>query len=121
MLAGFRFGIAQNIVITLPASLLLRLVGEQPYEICEKTCVAPAPEKNAIGGKSVAAGTAGLLVILLNRFRQGEMDHSAHGGFVDAKTEGNRSDENAHFVRHPALLILAAGGGIHFAVIGEGR
>src|SRR5580700_1685857 len=108
-------------LIALPASLLFRLVGEQADEIREKTRIAPAPEQNAIGGKPIPTGTASFLVILLDRFRQSEMDHSADGSLVDAETESNRADEDADFVRHPSLLILATGVGFHLAVIRESR
>src|ERR1700758_3763889 len=121
MLAGFRFGIAQDLVIALPASFLFRLVSEQTDEIREKTRIAPAPEQNAIGGKPIATGTAGFLVGLLDRFRQGEMYHRADGSLVDAETEGNRANEDAYFVRHPSLLILAPGLRFHLAVIRKSR
>src|SRR5580693_923837 len=108
-------------MIALPASLLFRLVSEQADEIREKTRIAPAPEQNAIGGKPIPTGTASFLVILLDRFRQCEMDHGANGSLVDAETESNRANEDAHFVRHPSLLILATGFRFHLAVIRESR
>src|SRR5246127_4426241 len=108
-------------MIALPASLLFRLVSQQADEICEKARIAPAPKQNAIGGKPIATGTAGFLVILLNRFRQCEMYHRADGSLVDAETEGNRANEDANFVRHPPLLILTAGVRFHLAVIRESR
>src|SRR5579862_10044800 len=86
----------------------------------KQVSIAFAPEEDAIGGKTVAAGTSRFLVILLNRFRQGEMYHRADGSLVDAKTESNRANENAHFVRHPSLLIQAPGFRFHLAVIREG-
>src|SRR5579864_434274 len=108
-------------MIALPASLLFRLVGEQTDEIREKARIPSAPEQNAIGGKPVATGTSRFLVVLLDRFRQSEMDHSAHCSLVDAETESNRANENAHFVRHPSLLILATGFRLHLAVIRKSR
>ena len=120
VLAGFGFCIAQNLVVALPASRFFRFVSKQTDEIREKAGIALAPEEDAIGGKSVASGTACFLIILLDGFWQREVDHSANGGLVDAESESNCADEDADFVGHPAFLILATALGIHFAVIRKG-
>src|ERR1700690_3015719 len=116
MLAGFRLGVADDLAIAVPTSISLRFVAELIYEVCEETDVLLAPQENAIGGKAVATGAAGFLVILLDRFRQSEVDYGAHGGFIDAEAESDRADEDGNFVGHPKLLILAATVAIHFAV-----
>jgi len=48
------------------------------------------------------------------------MNDGADAGLVDAEAESDGTDHDANFVGHPALLILAALVGIHFAVITDG-
>ena len=55
-----------------------------------------APEQDAIGGKAVATGAARFLVILLDGFRQREMDHGADGGFIDAQAESDGADKDGN-------------------------
>src|SRR6267142_836961 len=78
------------------------------------------PEKKAIGGEAVTAGAACFLVILLDTFRESEMNDGAHGGLVDAQAEGHGAHQDAHFVGHPLFLVFAAGAAIHLAVIADG-
>ena len=47
------------------------------------------------------------------------MNDGSHRGFVNAKPEGNGANEQAYFVRHPALLVLAPYAAIHFGVIAD--
>ncbi len=78
------------------------------------------PEHDAVGGLAIASGAPGFLVILLDGFRQRQMDDGADGCFVNAEAEGDGADQYAHFVGHPALLIAAAVVAVHFAVIADG-
>ena len=78
------------------------------------------PEEEAIGGEAVASGAARFLVILLDAFWESEMNDGAHGGLVDAQTEGHGADQDADFVGHPFFLVFAAGAVFHLAVIANG-
>ena len=70
--------------------------------------VALLPEQNAICGATVPARASRLLVILLDRWRQRQVNDRSNGGFIDAKPERDRPHQHAHFIGHPALLILTA-------------
>ena len=71
-------------------------------------------------GSAIASGASRFLVILLDRFRQREMNHRAHRRLVDAQSEGDRAHQHAHFVRHPAFLIAPPQVAFHLAVISDG-
>ena len=70
MTAGPGLSEAANLVITLPRSLLLRGIVELVNEIRQQAHIAFLPQQNAIGGLPIASRAAGLLVVLLNGFRQ---------------------------------------------------
>jgi hypothetical protein len=53
--------------------------------------VAEAVGHPRVGGRAVAAGAAGLLVIALDALRQVEVRDEAHVGLVDAHAEGDGS------------------------------
>src|SRR5260370_40342379 len=80
-----------NFVVTLPGALFLRRIVNLADEIRVQARIAFLPQKNAIGWQAVASCAARFLVILFNRFQQREMNDGAHGGFVDAHAEGERS------------------------------
>jgi len=77
------------------------------------------PEKEAIGGETVAAGAACFLVVLLDALRESEMNDGAHGGLVDSQAKAWCRPEYA-LRRHPLFLVFAAGAGFHLAVIADG-
>src|SRR6266404_9588780 len=107
-------------VKALLASLLLHRFRNLAYEIFLPDEINTSPEKEAIGGKAVAAGAACFLVVLLNALRESEMNDGAHGGLVDSQAERHRADQDAHFVGHPLFLVFAAGAAFHLAVVADG-
>ena len=85
MPAIFRFGETTDHVIALPGALLLLRLCDLPDEMGQEANIAHLPQENAIRGIAVAARSSGLLIKLLDRFRQGEMNHGANSGFIDAQ------------------------------------
>ena len=71
-------------VKALLGSLLLHRLRNLAYEVSLSAEIAASPEEEAIGGERVAAGASRFLVILLDALREREMNHRAHGGFMDA-------------------------------------
>src|SRR3989475_11008039 len=120
MPAALRFGKAADCAIALPGTLLLCRVGYLLDEVRQQAGITLLPEQKAISRKPVAPGAPRLLVILLNRFRQREMNHGAYGSFVDTQSESYGAHQHGHFVRHPAFLVAPSSAGIHLAVICNG-
>ena len=60
--------------------------------------VAAGVEQHALGLQAVAAGPAGLLLVVLQRLGHGRVQHEADVGAVDAHAEGDRGHD------HVALL-----------------
>ena len=107
-------------VIALPGAVALGGVGDLVGEKSEQAGVLFLPEHDAVGGLAIASGASGFLVILLDGFRQREMNDGADGGLINSQPKGNGADQHAHFVGHPALLIAAAVVRVHFAVVADG-
>src|SRR6266446_2376771 len=107
-------------VKALLGSLLLHRFRNLAYEIFLPDEINTSPEKEAIGGKTVAAGAACFLVVLLDTLRESKMNDGAHGGLVDSQAEGHGADQNTHFVGHPLFLVFAAGAAFHLAVVADG-
>src|SRR3989442_11296537 len=120
MPAALRFGKAADCAIALPGALLLCRVGYLLDEVRQQAGITLLPEQKAISQKPVAPGAPRLLIILLDRFRQREMNHGAYGSLVDTQSESYGAHQHAHFVRHPALLVAPSSAGIHLAVICDG-
>src|SRR5712692_9889733 len=120
MPATLRFGKAADCAIALPGTRLLCRVGYLLDEVRQQAGIALLPEQKAISRMPVAPGASRLLVILLDRFRQREMNHGAYGSLVDTQSESYGAHQHAHFVRHPALLVAPSSPGIHLAVICNG-
>ena len=118
--AALGFNEAADDAIALPAALLLGWIADLFDEMREQSRISLLPKQHAIGGKTVASRTARFLVILLDRFRQREMDHSANGGFIDPQAKGDGADQHADFVGHPSFLVAPAGGVVHLAVVADG-
>ena len=79
-----RFREAAHGVIALPGAFLFGGVNNLFDEIREQPGIALLPEQNTVGGIAVASGAARFLVVLLDRLWQREVNHGAHGGFVNA-------------------------------------
>ena len=107
-------------MVALPGTLALRGIGDLVGEVSQQAGVFLLPEHHAVGGAAVAPGAACLLVVLFNRFGQREMDHGPNVRLVDAESEGDRPNQHAYFVRHPAFLVVLARSGVHFAVVRRG-
>ena len=109
-----------DFAVALPGAFFLRIVFDFSVEVGVEAGIFFLPEQEAIGGEAVTAGAACFLVILLDTFRESEMNDGAHGGLVDAQAEGHGAHQDAHFVGHPLFLVFAAGAAIHLAVIADG-
>ena len=79
------------------------------------------PEQYAIRRPPIPSRAARLLVVLLDRLRQRQVNHGPYRRFVDAQPERDGSHQHPHFVRHPSFLILPAQGRFHFRVIRNRR
>ena len=101
--------------------LALRIIRNLIDEVFQKDEVALLPKQHAIRRTSISPRAARLLVILLDRLRQRQVNHGAHRGLVDAKAERDRSHQHPHFVRHPSFLVLPPHGRFHLPVIRDGR
>ena len=120
MPAAIRFGEPADGVIALPRPLFLRRVNDLIGKICQQGRVPLLPQQNAIRRLPIASGASGFLVILLDRFGQRQMHHRPHRSLVDAQSEGDRAHQHAHFIRHPAFLVVPSLRGLHLAVIADG-
>jgi hypothetical protein len=74
-----------------------------------------------IGRQAVTAGTAGLLIIGLDRARQIEMGDIAHVRLVDAHAEGDGGDQAEIFLFQEGILIGVAKRAVHAGMIGAAR
>src|SRR5271169_863240 len=117
MAAAIRVDESPDGVIALPCPFLLGWVRNLSDEVRKQSRIAFLPEQNAICGKAVAPSSSRLLVILLDRLGQRQVNYGAHRGFVDSQSEGDRPDQHAYFVGHPAFLITPAEVRVHFPVI----
>ncbi len=115
--AFLSFGETAHGVITLPGALLFVGVLQSFNEVGQQSRIAFLPEQRAIGRQPVAACASGLLVILLDRLRQRQVDHRPHRRFVDPQPECQRAHQYRNFVGHPGFLIVPAFFRVHFPVI----
>lgn len=77
--------------------------------------VAVAVEKKAVGDFTIPPASAGFLIVALDRFREGGMDHKAHIGLIDPHSKCNGGTDNlegnrtGHFMQgkqeHPGLTL----------------
>ena len=82
--------------------------------------VAGGEEEDAVAGPAVAAGAPGFLVIALNGFGQGVVDHQADVGLVNAHSESNGGGDHGNRAVNKAFLGAAAGIGVQAGVVGDG-
>jgi hypothetical protein len=85
-----------------------------------KADVVGAVERQRIGGRTIPARAADLLVIGLDRFWQVGLRDPADVGLVHAHAEGDRGHDDQPVLGGEAVLDLAAVVGLHPAVIGAG-
>src|SRR3546814_18401906 len=69
---------------------------------------------------AVAAGTAGCLVVALDRLGQVEVGDEAYVGLVDAHAEGDGGDDHHALVAQETALVLRARRRIQAGVVGQG-
>jgi hypothetical protein len=65
--------------------------------------VGAGVEQDALGLQAVAAGPAGLLLVVLQRLGQGRVQHEAHVGAIDAHPEGHRGHDDVALLARPAF------------------
>ncbi len=111
---------AFDFMVALPGTFFFGGILDFADEKSVQAGVFLLPEQEAIGGEGIASRAARFLIVLLDAFGEREMNHGAHGGFVDAQTEGQGADHDAHFIGHPFFLVLAPSGAFHLAVIADG-
>ena len=61
-------------------------------------------EQHALGLQAVAAGAAGLLLVVLDRLRHGGVDDAAHVAAVDAHAEGDGGDDDVELLGREGVL-----------------
>src|SRR5690606_40797854 len=71
-------------------------------------------------GHAVAARTAGLRVVALDRLGQVDMGDEAHVGLVDAHAEGDRRHHHHAVALQEPALVLGAYLRLHAGVVGQG-
>src|SRR6185437_5082211 len=79
MAAGFRLHETANFVVPLPRAVFLCRIVDLPDEVTQRARVAFLPKQHAIRGQPVTSSAARLLIELLDRFWQRQMNHRAHG------------------------------------------
>jgi len=109
-----------DLVVAIPGAVFFLRAGDLVDKESPQAVVFLLPEDVAVRRQAIASGASGFLVELFDAFGQAEADHGADIGFVDAKAESDGTDEHASFFAHPLFLVLAAGGGVHLAVIADG-
>ena len=77
--------------------------------------VAAAHQQQTLGLQAVAAGAAGLLLVVLERLRHAGVDDVADVGAVDAHAEGHGGHHDVGALVHERVLVGAA------LVVGEAR
>ena len=77
-------------------------------------------KEDAAGRLPVPPGAAGLLVVALEVLGHIVVDDEPDVGLVDAHAEGVGGHHHLHPVEQKILLVLAAAGGVHLAVVGRG-
>ena len=114
-----RFDKAANLMVSLPGTFLLRTIGDLLDEVGQQSHIAPLPQQQTIGRRTIAACTTGFLVVLLDRFWQRKVNHGADRSLIDPQSKSDSADQNANLIRHPTFLIAAPRLSVHFAVIGD--
>ena len=82
--------------------------------------ILPAVQQNAVGGRTVAPGAPGLLIVAFQILGHIVVDHIAHIGFVDAHAEGVGGHHDLYPVKQKILLVLLALGLLQPGVIAPG-
>src|SRR3546814_9558151 len=88
--------------------------------LLEQHHVAQALAEPGVGRFAVAAGTAGFLVVALDRLGQVEVGDEAYVGLVDAHAEGDGGDDHHALVAQETALVLRARRRIQAGVVGQG-
>src|SRR6266849_3565591 len=85
------FGLHESLdfVVAVPSTFFFARIFDFADKKGVQARVFFLPEQKAIRGECVAAGSARLLVILLDTLRQREVNHCAHGRFINAQAEGH--------------------------------
>ena len=87
-----------NLVIAHPPAFFFLFIFNLRNEVGDDGGVAFLPEKQTFGGKTVASCPACFLIKLFDAFRQCQVNHATHGGFVNTETESHCSDDDANFI-----------------------
>ena len=81
--------------------------------------VALGKEQGALRGLTIATRPAGLLVVVLNAFRQVGMNNIADVGFINPHAEGYGGNNNVHFIADKGLLVAFAIGVAEACMVGQ--
>ena len=68
---------------------------------------------------TIAAGTARLLIVTLERLGNIVVDNISHVGFVDTHTKSDRCHNHIHPLHKESILIVGARLRIHTRVVGQ--
>src|SRR5271154_1344350 len=118
--AAFRLHKLADDAISLPRPVALLRVRNLIGKKSQQPGIFFLPQQNAIRTLAIAPRPSRLLVILLNRFRQRQVNHRPHRRLVDAQTKSDSANQHPHFVGHPPLLAAPPRIGSHLAVISHG-
>ena len=90
------------------------------HELVELAQVLIAVEGQADALPTVATGTAGLLVVALQRLGDVVVDDEAHVGLVDAHAEGDGGHDDVDVLHQELVLGLSTGVRVETGVVGQG-
>ena len=97
-------------------ALHLAQVGDVGFAQLARQLHDPAPlqevggrvEQQALGGEAVAAGAAGLLLVVLERLGRAGVHDEAHVGSIDAHAEGDGGDDDVGALVDEGVLVAGA-------------
>ena len=78
-------------------------------------------DQHALGLEPVAAGAAGLLLVVLERLRRARMDDEADVGAIDAHAEGDRGDDDVGVLVEKRILVAGRSASARPAWYGSAR
>ncbi len=86
----------------------------------QKQHILKAVDHPGVGRQAVTAGTAGFLIVRLDRFGQVQVGNKAHVGFVDTHAKGDGGDHDQAFFVDEALLVKSAQFVVQPGMVGQG-
>ncbi len=117
--AGIAFGEFEHLMEAKSSPFFLVGILDLRDEVIGERRVPLLPKQEAIGRQAVTAGATSFLIILLDAFRQSEVDDFADVWLVDAEAKSESADSDGNFVGRPQELVATPLGSQHFSVVGD--